>query len=79
MRPKMQVEAPTVMVSPKTKAAEDPAKPDSRYTDRKVQWPRTASTSGATVYRAYVFSIRWLKLSCRKAEVTSLHCTAVMC
>ncbi len=45
MRPKMQVEAPTVMVSPKTKAAEEPAKPDSRYTDRKVQWPRTASTS----------------------------------
>ncbi|KAA6422481.1 MAG: hypothetical protein FRX49_07656 [Trebouxia sp. A1-2] len=68
MRPKKQVEAPTVMVSPKTKAAAEPAKPDSRYTDRKVQCPRTASTSGATVYRAYVFSIRWLKLSCRKAE-----------
>lgn len=63
MRPKTQVDAPTVMVSPKTKAAEEPARPANRYTDRKVQWPRTASTSGATVYRAYVFSARWLKLS----------------
>ena len=63
MRPKTHVDAPTVMVSPKTKAAEEPARPANRYTDRKVQWPRTASTSGATVYRAYVFSAKWLKLS----------------
>ena len=54
----MQLEAPTVIVSPNTKAAEDPAKPDSRYTDSKVQRPSTASTSGATVYRAYVFKAR---------------------
>ena len=73
MRPKTQVDAPTVMVSPNTKAAEEPARPANRYTDRKVQWPRTASTSGATVYRAYVFSAKWLKLSCRNADDTSLH------
>ena len=79
MSPKMQVEAPTVIVSPKTKAAEEPARPDRRYTDRKVQWPNTASTSGATVYSAYVFSIRWLKLSCRKAEVTNLQCMKISC
>ena len=54
----MQLEAPTVMVSPNTKAAEDPAKPDSRYTERNVQWPSTASTSGATVYSAYVLRAR---------------------
>ena len=73
MRPKTQVDAPTVMVSPKTKAAEAPARPASKYTDKQVQWPRTISTSGATVYRAYVLSARWLKLSCRNDDDTSLH------
>ncbi len=52
MRPKIQLEAPTVIVSPKTNAAVDPAKPDNKYTERNVQWPNTASTSGATVYSA---------------------------